>query len=37
MGTKYTKEEKITPLCTLNLEVIFHYITLTIYDIVNDT
>ena len=37
MGTKYTKEEKITPLYTLNLEVIFNYITLTIYDIVNDT
>ena len=33
MGTKYRKENKITPLYTLNLEVI----TLTSYDIVNDT
>ena len=37
MGTKYKKENKITPLYTLNLEVILHYITLTSYDIVNDT
>ena len=34
--TKYKKENKITPLYTLNLEVILHYIILTIYDIVND-
>ena len=37
MGTKYKKENKITPLYTLNLEVMLHYITLTFYDIVNDT
>ena len=37
MGTKYRKENKITPLYTLNLEVIIHYITFTSYDIVNDT
>ena len=37
MGTKHKKENKITPLYTLNLEVILHYITLTIYGIVNDT
>ena len=37
MATKYKKENKITPLYTLNLEVILHYITLTGYDIVNDT
>ena len=37
MGTKYMKDSKITPLYTLNLEVILHYITLTNYDIVNDT
>ena len=37
MGAKYKKENKITPLYTLNLEVILHYITLTSYDIVNDT
>ena len=37
MGTKYRKENKITPLYTLILEVILHYITLTLYDIVNDT
>ena len=37
MGTKYRKENKITPLYTLNLELILHYITLTFYDIVNDT
>ena len=35
MGTKYRKEKKITPFYTLNLEVILHYITLTLYDIVN--
>ena len=29
MGTKYKKENKITPLYTLNLEVILHYITFT--------
>ena len=33
METKYEKENKITPLYTLNLEVILHYITLTSYDI----
>ena len=37
IGTKYKKENKITPLYTLNLEVILHYTTLTLYDIVNDT
>ena len=37
IGTKFKKEKKITPLYTLNLEVILHYITLTCYDIVNDT
>ena len=37
METKYKKENKITPLYTLNIEVILHYITLTLYDIVNDT
>ena len=37
MGTKYKKENKMTPLYALNLEVILHYITLTSYDIVNDT
>ena len=37
MATKYSKENKITPLYTLNLEVILHYIILTSYDIVNDT
>ena len=37
MGTKYKKENKIRPLYTLNLEVILHYITLTPYDVVNDT
>ena len=37
MGAKYKKEKKITTLYTLNLEVILHYITLTVYDIVNDT
>ena len=35
MGTKY--KNKITPLYALNIEVILHYITLTFYDIVNDT
>ena len=30
-------EKKITQLYTLNLEVILHYLTLTSYDIVNDT
>ena len=34
--TKFKKENKITPLYTLNLEVLLHYITLTSYDIVND-
>ena len=37
MGAKYKKENKITPLYTLNLEVFLHYIILTLYDIVNDT
>ena len=37
MGTKYKKENKIAPLYTLNLEVILHYIKLTLYDIGNDT
>ena len=37
MGTKYKKENKIRALYILNLEVILHYITLTLYDIVNDT
>ena len=37
MGAKYKKENKITPLYTLNVEVILHYITHTTYDIVNDT
>ena len=37
MGAKYKNENRITPLYTLNLEVILHYITLTIYDIVNET
>ena len=37
MGTRYNKENKITPLYTLNLEVILHYIKLTLYDIGNDT
>ena len=37
METKYKKENKITPLYTLNLEVILDYIILTYYDIVNDT
>ena len=37
MGAKYKKENKITPLYTLNVEVLLHYITLTLYDIVNDT
>ena len=37
MGTKYKKENKITPLYTLNLEVLLLYITLTRFDIVNDT
>ena len=37
MGAKYKKENKITSLYTLNLEVILHYITLTSYDIGNDT
>ena len=37
METKYKKENKITPLYTLNLKVILQYITLTLYDIVNDT
>ena len=33
--TKY-KKDKITPLYTLIVEVILHYITLTSYDIIND-
>ena len=37
MSIKYKKENIITPLYTLNLEVIFDYITLTHYNIVNDT
>ena len=37
MGTKYKEENKITPLYILNLEIILHYITLTPYDIGNDT
>ena len=37
METKYKKENKITPLYTLNVEVILQYITYTLYDIVNDT
>ena len=37
MGAKYKKGNKITPLYTQNLEVLLHYITLTVYDIVNDT
>ena len=36
MGAKYKKENKVTPLYTLILEVILHYITLTNYDIGND-
>ena len=37
MGAKYKKENKITPLYTLNVKVILHYKTLTLYDIGNDT
>ena len=37
MGSRYKKENKITPLYTLNLEVILYYITLTPYDILNNT
>ena len=37
IGTKYKKENKITPLYTLNLEVTLHYIILTSYNIINDT
>ena len=37
VGTKYSQENKITPIYTLNLEVILDYIILTSYDIVNDT
>ena len=38
MGAKYMKEKKITPLYTLNVEDILHYIiTLTGYEFVNDT
>ena len=33
MGAKYKKENIITPLYTLNLEVILDYITLTCYDL----
>ena len=37
MGVKHKKENNITPLYILNVEVILHYITHTRYDIVNDT
>ena len=37
MGAKYKNKNKITPLYTLNIEVILLYILLTLYDIVNDT
>ena len=37
MEAKYKKEKKITPLYTLNVEVILHYITISLYDNVNDT
>ena len=37
MGVKHKKENNITPLYILNVEVILHYITYTGYDIVNDT
>ena len=37
MRATYKEENKIIPLYTLNIEVILHYITLTGYDIVNDT
>ena len=37
MGAKYKKENKIAPLYLLNVEAVFHYITLTHYNIVNDT
>ena len=37
IGTKYRKENKITPSYKLTLEVTFHYIRLTIYNIVKDT
>ena len=37
MERKYKKENKITPLYTLNVESVFHYIILTHYNIVNDT
>ena len=37
METKYKKENIITPLYTLNVEVILHSITLSLYDTVNDT
>ena len=37
MEAKYKKESKITPLYRLNLEVVFHYITLTCYNIIKDT
>ena len=36
MREKYKTEKKITPLYTLNLEVILHYMTPTSYVIVND-
>ena len=37
IGAKNKKENKITPLYTLYLEVILYYITLTSYGIANDT
>ena len=36
-GAKYKEKNKITPLYTVNLEVVLHYITLTGYDIANET
>ena len=37
MGTKFKKEKNNTIEYTKQVEVILHYITLTLYDIVNDT
>ena len=37
IGIKYKKENKITPLYTLNVEAVFLHIILTHYNIVNDT
>ena len=37
MIVKYKKENKIIPFYTLNIEFILHYITLTGYNIANDT